>query len=41
MYVDFSVAFHLVLMLNFVDVFIIRVVAQRGKYLVDEPKLDI
>jgi hypothetical protein len=42
MHIDFSTTFHLVLVPDFVDVFLIRVVAARhGEYLVKEPRLDI
>jgi len=42
MYVDFNVAFHIVLMSNFTDVFLARTVgAQRGEYSTEEPNLDI
>jgi len=42
MHIDFSIAFHLVPMLNFLDVFLVRVdAAHCGEYLVGEPGLDI
>jgi hypothetical protein len=42
MHIDFSVAFHLVPMLDFLDVFLVRVAAaHREEYLVGEPWLDI
>jgi hypothetical protein len=42
MQIDFSTTFHLVLVPDFIDVFLIRVVAARHEeYLVKEPRLDI
>ena len=42
MHIDFSVAFHLFSMLDFLDVFLVRVAAaHREEYLVGEPGLDI
>jgi hypothetical protein len=42
MHVDFNVAFHIVPMSNFADVFLTRTVgAQRGEYSTEEPNLDI
>jgi hypothetical protein len=39
---DFDVAFHLVPMFDFVDVFPTRVsIVQHGVYLADEPDLDV
>ena len=39
---NFSAAFHLVLVLDFIDVFPIKAIAaQRGEYLVEYPELDI
>jgi hypothetical protein len=39
---DFDVAFHLVLVFDFVDVFLARVsIVQHGVYLVEKPGLDV
>jgi hypothetical protein len=42
MQVDFSTTFHLVMVPDFINMFLIRHVAARhGEYLVKEPRLDI